>query len=76
MSRLSVSRETLSEIFEIEIEPYREESSFPVLRDHRKWTIDDSDVLRALREIRVSASLIALFLGHQPATVRRWMSVV
>lgn len=68
---LDASREFLSELFEIEIVADADFET-PTLRDHRKWTTDDSDKVVALRQAGASLRLVALVIGHSPETVRRW----
>lgn len=68
---IELSREFLSELFGIEIVA---DAGFepPALRDHRKWTTDDSDKCAAMRQAGASFWFIGLVIGHSPETVRRW----
>jgi hypothetical protein len=71
--RLFASREELRDLFEIDLVAY-EPFILPAARDHRRWTVDDTEALEALYVSGASVALIALLLGHSEKTVLRWVS--
>lgn len=75
MHALDLSREFLSELFEIEIVADATFETAP-LRDHRKWTTDDSDKVIALRKAGASLRFVALVICHSQETVRRWAATL
>jgi hypothetical protein len=70
--RLVASSAELEELFAIEFAAAYEPFVPPPVRDRRKWTIEDSELLEPLYVAGISIEMIASLLGHTPQTVRQW----